>query len=480
MKRLHFIPIFLLFISTLSFSQTMDGDWSVAYALTDDAANGTGLNTISVAVVEEDAFIGLVRRASASTYYLVGYRNADSTSGRLGSYPYNASELKTLWVNFFDQKFLNDAKGITHWKDNIVLVANNDEEHNLLAFELGQDSIASHSKRLSTGANPIWAIHADKADHVYVTQDGDDATAPKVLVYQGPDGNNSWSSGYLGNPIQEIELPVTGTARGITTNDDGSYLYVSTFEAEKIFCYKGSPETGYTLNNDFNFDLNDTLKTEADTLYAGNWEVELMPEKNILFVSTHFDFQGGTGYQYGRIYAVNPNTAEILDTIDVAEWNYSVNDAYDNRNQQNGISSGYTSPYAVDFDENNNLYSVSFFGWTVDKWSYSGEFPTIELGATGIELADNNLPEEFSLSQNYPNPFNPSTTINFSIAKSTNIELSIYTITGELVGKLIDSQNYASGNYNLTFNASNLASGTYIYQLKADNVQFTKKMMLLK
>lgn len=92
---------------------------------------------------------------------------------------------------------------------------------------------------------------------------------------------------------------------------------------------------------------------------------------------------------------------------------------------------------------------------------------------------DEAVPTKFELSQNYPNPFNPSTTIKYSITKAGFFELKVYNILGEQVNTLV-AKELQPGNYEVNFNASNLASGIYIYQLIGDNVKFTKKMMLMK
>jgi len=86
---------------------------------------------------------------------------------------------------------------------------------------------------------------------------------------------------------------------------------------------------------------------------------------------------------------------------------------------------------------------------------------------------------EFELDQNYPNPFNPSTVINFSLSKNDKITLKIYDILGTEVATLIN-QNMISGSYSAEWNASNLPSGIYFYQLKsATNVE-SNRMMLTK
>jgi len=204
-----------------------------------------------------------------------------------------------------------------------------------------------------------------------------------------------------------------------------------------------------------------------------------MPDKNLLFVAHDASFTGGDGYNYGRIYIANPNNGEVLDTINTAEWNFAIEGQYDNHNPKNNAS-GYTSNYSVDFDENFNLYTQSWYGWTADKWIYSGILPTIELTITGVEKIDELIPNEISLQQNYPNPFNPSTTIEFSLSKEQNITLSVYNINGELISDLIKSSNFSSGTYKITFDASKLASGNYFYKLKVGNNMLTKKMTLLK
>ncbi|HPN37653.1 MAG TPA: T9SS type A sorting domain-containing protein [Melioribacteraceae bacterium] len=89
------------------------------------------------------------------------------------------------------------------------------------------------------------------------------------------------------------------------------------------------------------------------------------------------------------------------------------------------------------------------------------------------------VPTSFDLSQNYPNPFNPSTTINVSIAKAGNYSLQVYNILGQLVTTLFEG-DMNPGSYKVTFNASNFASGIYIYRLQGNNINISKKMMLLK
>jgi photosystem II stability/assembly factor-like uncharacterized protein len=101
---------------------------------------------------------------------------------------------------------------------------------------------------------------------------------------------------------------------------------------------------------------------------------------------------------------------------------------------------------------------------------------------TSIEISGKimgGLPVSYELYQNYPNPFNPSTTLKFAIPKESEVHLSIYNVLGELVTTLVKEQMKA-GYYKYEFNALTLASGVYIYRIKAGDFIQTKKMVLLK
>jgi hypothetical protein len=93
------------------------------------------------------------------------------------------------------------------------------------------------------------------------------------------------------------------------------------------------------------------------------------------------------------------------------------------------------------------------------------------------------LPRVYSLEQNYPNPFNPSTVIEFSLPEDvSNVKLSIYNALGEKVAELVNS-SLTAGKYQYQWNASGnrrIATGIYIYELRAENFTAVKKMLLLK
>lgn len=88
-------------------------------------------------------------------------------------------------------------------------------------------------------------------------------------------------------------------------------------------------------------------------------------------------------------------------------------------------------------------------------------------------------PTSVVLLQNYPNPFNPITVIPYSLYQSELVKLSIYDIMGREIAILENSIKLA-GNHNVVFDASNLISGIYFYQLKIGKTIHSKKMLLIK
>lgn len=100
-------------------------------------------------------------------------------------------------------------------------------------------------------------------------------------------------------------------------------------------------------------------------------------------------------------------------------------------------------------------------------------------GRMGTDTEKENIPDEYYLYQNYPNPFNPVTTIKYDIPKPGNIELIIYDILGRKVTTLINEQKQP-GRFEVKWDASNVASGIYIYQVRVNDFVDSKKMILLK
>ncbi|MCE1188931.1 MAG: choice-of-anchor J domain-containing protein [Ignavibacteria bacterium] len=98
---------------------------------------------------------------------------------------------------------------------------------------------------------------------------------------------------------------------------------------------------------------------------------------------------------------------------------------------------------------------------------------------TSIEVSNNTLPSSYQLFQNYPNPFNPTTTIKFALPEKANVSLTVYNQLGQKVAVLINGQLEA-GYHEQIFNASQMASGIYFYEIRTDKFTSVKKLVLMK
>jgi hypothetical protein len=98
---------------------------------------------------------------------------------------------------------------------------------------------------------------------------------------------------------------------------------------------------------------------------------------------------------------------------------------------------------------------------------------------TSVSESQNNLPRKFVLYQNYPNPFNPLTHIRFGLPKSSDVKIEIFDILGQKVGTLLNTKKPA-GYHTIDFDATNFASGLYLYRIQVQGFVDVKKMVLLR
>jgi hypothetical protein len=127
-----------------------------------------------------------------------------------------------------------------------------------------------------------------------------------------------------------------------------------------------------------------------------------------------------------------------------------------------------------------NVQQTSDGGYIVTG-SRDGDVLLIKVAPDVTEIDENPhiSVTKYQLLQNYPNPFNPSTTIEFSLPQSGFVTLKIYNILGEVVATLV-SQELKAGKYEYSWNAGSIASGVYIYELKAGDFNENRKMILLR
>jgi hypothetical protein len=172
------------------------------------------------------------------------------------------------------------------------------------------------------------------------------------------------------------------------------------------------------------------------------------------------------------------NTAAL--TLDASStWNVTADSYLTSLTETGGTTSsaltnitdnGYTIYY------NKSLSANSWLGGSTYTLSGGGKLTPATTTAVNESTT---TPAAFALNQNYPNPFNPTTIISYQLPVSGFISLKVYDILGKEVSILTNGYKPA-GKYTVTFNASGLASGIYIYKLNSGNYSSIKKMMVLK
>jgi hypothetical protein len=281
------------------------------------------------------------------------------------------------------------------------------------------------------------------------------------------------------------QTPVCGGQQKITLPYDLTYSRSGVLSKDIIeFVFN----TGDIINGDsvIRFiNVPDTLQYHS----AGELNSSLLTENFILNQNSDLSF---TNYYYVinteasdsllsetdainfKVELVSASTNQVIGTFDNITFTKENLDNYENisyRVDCTGITEGeyfMRIVTSVTGDVNYNLINTQNDASVVAKRTYN------DVGYTGQEI-----PVIYDLSQNYPNPYNPATTINYQLPKNGFVTVKVYDILGKEVATLVNEQK-TQGRYAVNFNASHLASGVYIYQLRVNDYVSSKKMLLLK
>ena len=269
------------------------------------------------------------------------------------------------------------------------------------------------------------------------------------VAYKTTDGGNNWflqGENFPGNYttsffFNENSGFIAGTAMYKTTDGGESWTEISTI-SNVASIYFLDENNGYVISQ---YTKDGLYKSED----GGNtWtRINISSEtflKKIIFVNET------TGY-------VIANNSVFISTDSGNSWSKQV------------------TPYHWYFSD------ISFIdenkGWIVGS---DGLIMYTENGGLVTNIFDEKkLKDDFKLGQNYPNPFNPTTNIDYHVTEPGKVELVVYDLLGREVTKLVNEYK-TSGNYEITFNGSDLSSGIYFYRLKCGVYKETRKMILLK
>ena len=318
--------------------------------------------------------------------------------------------------------------------------------------EFGSFSDAEVTRLAVDNNNNVWGV---------IPQDG-------LVKFDG----SSWS--YIENSNTDIGL---GSISDLAVSSNGTVWMATEFDG--LVSYDGSDWTSHTEDNSdlIEDNMGDVVTGPGGAVWAVNsptfgdvalykingdtWTVYNLPEdtegmNQLAFAGNGQLWMVGEYEHGGSSYAL----------MSFSDGNFSI---YPDTKQQVPLS----EMLSVAIDANQQIWVG-----TQESGIFSFQGNYLFTGIDENRPADG-LPRQISLQQNYPNPFNPATNISYSLPQRMNIELAVYNVLGRKVATLYDGVQGA-GQHNVVFNARHLASGMYIYRLKAGNKVITKKLTLIK
>jgi len=320
--------------------------------------------------------------------------------------------------------------------------------------------------------------------------------------------------GISGSYVQVANAPTKQEMVGLVYNTSATpYSFTKT---EQIGYYYGIPKSldgenggliavnhgrqGLVVKDSLQFffalgDITNGDKPVNFTSLPEDYAVTNLESVNNALVSTPFSIKDGESFlysvQYGLIGSQNAqlpvnksvsfkvklldaNTNELIREFDNVTYQGSNIQKYNNILYQVNINGIGSKTVKMCLEVNDNLggtYSITDRSTDDDILA--------KANIHSVNLTENINITSYDLFQNYPNPFNPSTTISYQVPDNCRVTLKVFDVLGKEVTTLVDEYK-SKGKYDVQFNAKHLASGMYIYQIKAGDFVSSKKLMLMK
>jgi hypothetical protein len=265
---------------------------------------------------------------------------------------------------------------------------------------------------------------------------------------------NTSNSGLPNNSVRSIAIDANG------------YIWVGTFGGG-LARFDG--ETNWVIYNISNSQLPDNrVKTIAIDEHGNKW---IGTEAGGIAI---FNEDGITPVELTSFSAIVIANNVELSWITATELNNYGFELFRNGNKIAFIEGRGTTAEKQKYFYSDNYLQPGIYNYRLEQVDFDGTRSM--LSEITIVLT---LPEIFNLSQNYPNPFNPSTVISYQLPISGSVTLKVYDLLGREVVTLVNEEKPA-GSYEVSFNASQLSSGVYLYRLSSGSFIETKKMTIIK
>ena len=263
--------------------------------------------------------------------------------------------------------------------------------------------------------------------------------------------------------------------RKYSTESDSLGVYSFTHLIPGNYIMMAIPQGDYKPTY-FKYDGTNTLRwKEADSVDVSessiisgiDFTVQAIPDSGAAAINGHVVDNNGEPVQGAIVYAQDDNGQVYSFGVTNMNGDYSiaglVPGSYSVGPEKYGYNIAQSSTVSLDY---------------TSTYSSDASFTMSVETVTGVK-ENNTVAADFRLNQNYPNPFNPTTVISYYLPSQSKVVLKVYNILGSEVATLVSGQQTA-GIHSTTFNASQLASGVYFYQLKAGDFVSTKKLILMK
>ncbi|MBO6792298.1 MAG: S8 family serine peptidase [Balneolaceae bacterium] len=300
----------------------------------------------------------------------------------------------------------------------------------------------------------------------YVITDGQltDTATVFISVRNTPHFPTGSDQQYVFLEDESLTLSTVRMAAGVGGQDADLFVWASPMHDAVSISHDSD-------NHTVTFSADDNFFGQTDAMFYVGHEGEPMDSMMVSIIITPIN-DAPTAEFSANVDGSTVTFADMSsDAIDmqaggIVAWEWNFGDGTSSTDQNPTYDYGTTGDFTVTLTVTDNGGLTDTFEENVNIMSVSNE-------------VDGAVPTEFAIEQNYPNPFNPSTNINYSLPEASKVSIVVYDMLGQRVAEIVNSEKSA-GYHTVTFDASALSSGMYVYQIKAGAFSQTKKMMLIK
>ena len=331
--------------------------------------------------------------------------------------------------------------------------------------------LTGSTRSFGSGVDDVWILKTDESG---------DTLWSKIY------GGSSYEWGYSIQQTADSGYIIAGSTASFGAGEDDVWLIKTNALGDTLWTrtYGGMKnDEGYSVKQTIDKGYVITGRTNGSGLMCEAWLIKTNSSGDTVWTKTFSRGYRDVGYSIeqtsdsGYIVTGNSNSYSHGDSVDVwvmktdqnanCIWSKFIGDIYHD--------SGHSVKRTTDGGYIICGYSEKINTNNADIWLIK-----IAPDLSNVNFNDHNYSlKKFTLNQNYPNPFNPSTTIEFDLPMSSEVTLKIFNILGEEVVTLV-SDRLSAGTYSSNWDASNLASGVYLYRLQAGDYVETRKMVLMR